>query len=336
LNRAATALGLVLALVGISLFLGVFSGTFNSLLAALAAVVTLPIGSAIAFYGSVSRGPVEAERGAGGAAAPQRGGGATVWAAIAVAVLAMILAIASLSVAFSDQSAINSVSSQVSQVSSSLSGLNNTASINTPPRKIAIKVDWCNTDPTGQDRFCPNQIVVYQGDIVQLMFIHNDTDAHTFTLLTAPYLFQINASVGGMRNFLTNATIGGTCSNSGTYSQQIFNVSGIYCVSGPSLLPTSVAGNFLVAQNPTPALPGKPSGLSLVIVPVDNKVHVNVFNASSGMSEVWGIGAFQAVQPGIYEFICHYHVSNGMFGYLIVLPNAYCNSHPSSCGIKSA
>lgn len=37
-------------------------------------------------------------------------------------------------------------------------------------------------------------------------------------------------------------------------------------------------------------------------------------------------GSFVATYPGIYEFFCVYHVQLGMFGYLVVLPNAAYNA----------
>lgn len=336
MQKAAVSVGAVLALLGTFLFYGVFQDIIPGFIPMISAIILLPVGSAIAFYGAAYRRTLAAQAPAAGGAVV-KGSSGTLWAAIGVAVIAIVIAGASISFALSAMNDINTANSQINKLNTSLVGLGSiAAAYNAPPQKVAIKVDWCNTDPTGQDRFCPSQIVVYQGDIVQLMFIHNDTDAHTFTLLTAPYNFQINASAAGMRDFLNNQTIAGDCSNSGSYAQESAGISGIYCVSGSSLLSSSAAGNFLVAQNPTPANPGSASGIPLVILPVDNQVHFDHINMSSGAVEIWGIGAFQATQPGIYEFICHYHVSNGMYGYLIVLPNAYCNSNPSACGITQS
>lgn len=338
MQKAAVSLGAILAFCGAFFFYGVFEEITPGLIPMITAIVLIPVGSAIAFYGVAYRGmlaaPAEA---AAGAPTVVKTSSGTLWAAIGVAVIAIVIAGASLSFALSAMSELNTANSQIHQISGSIAGISNsTAAYNQPPQKVAVKVDWCNTDPTGQDRFCPSQIVVYQGDIVQLLFIHNDTDAHTFTLLTSPYNFQINASAAGMRDFLNNQTIAGSCSNGGSYAQESSGLSGVYCVSGSSLLSPSVAGNFLVAQNVNPANPGGANGVPLVILPVDNQVHFDYINMTSGAVEIWGIGAFQATQPGVYEFICHYHVSNGMFGYLIVLPNAYCNSNPSACGITSA
>jgi plastocyanin len=323
----------LLAVFGSFFFYGVFVGITPGFAFMLLALILVPVGSGILFFGAAYSGsyaaPPRAMGGGGGASS-----GVT-WAALGVAVVAILLAVAALAVAFTVQPSPNNttVNDQISSLDSNLKALNSSvASLGVQPKTIAMKIDWCNTDPTGQDRFCPNEFVVNQGDTVQLMFIHNDTDAHTFTLDTSPYFFQINGSDTGMRNFLTNESNAGPCSNSGTYAQESAGVSAMYCVSGTSLLPA--AGNFRIAQNPTPANPFLPGGQGVVDVPVDNMVHINFDNESAGVVEVWGVGAFQATTPGIYEFFCHYHVSNGMFGYLIVLPNAYCASSPSSCGVK--
>jgi plastocyanin len=322
LNRALTAIGLLLAIAGMSLFYGVFVNVTPGFTAMLSALILLPIGSGILFFGAAYRGSLSAPPAAQGG-----GGGAssgTVWAAIGVAVIAILIALASLSVAFNAQSAA-SANTGVSQVSTNLNNV--VSSLGVQPTTVAFKVDWCNTDNTGQDRYCPSTIVVNQGDIVQIMFIHNDTDAHTFTLDTGSYNFQINDSTAGMHNFVTNTVIPGSCSNSGTFAQESAGISGVYCVSGTSLLAPS--GDFKIAQNGVPSV----SPPALELIPITNTVQVNMFNSSSGASEIWGIGAFQATQPGIYEFFCHYHVSNGMFGYLIVLPNAYCVTNAAACGL---
>jgi hypothetical protein len=336
LNRPLTSLGLLLAVFGSFFFYGVFVGLTPGFAFMLLALILVPVGSGILFFGAAYSGSfAAAPRAMGG------GGGGTsgvTWAALGVAVVAILLAVAALAVAFTVQPTSNNttINDQISSLGSNFNSLNSTlAGLGVQPSTVAIKVDWCNTDPTGQDRYCPNEFVVNQGDIVQLMFIHNDTDAHTFTLDTSPYFFQINGSDTGMRNFLTNESNAGPCSNSGTFAQESAAISGIYCLSGTSLMPVnSPPTNFKIAQNPTPANPFLPGGQGVVDIPVDNMVHVNINNESAGVVEVWGLGAFQATTPGIYEFFCHYHVSNGMFGYMIVLPNAYCSTNPSSCGVK--
>jgi plastocyanin len=253
----------------------------------------------------------------------RRGSSGPIWA---VAIVAIVLALASFGYAYiATTSGANSA--EVNSLSTSVSSLGAAASAGVKPTTVAYKVDWCNTDNTGQDRFCPNQIVVNQGDIVQIMFIHNDTDAHTFTLDTGPYSFQINDTAAGMHDFLTNGFISGSCTN-GTYAQESTGISGTYCVSGKSLL--QPGGNFQAPQNSQPAV----SPANAISVPMDNTGHVVSFNATSGQSEIWGLGSFQATTPGIYMFFCDYHVSNGMFGYLVVLPNSYCGANPTSCGLS--
>jgi plastocyanin len=260
----------------------------------------------------------------------KNGTSGTTWAAVAVAVVAIILSVAAIGMALTgtggsgvSNASVTSLNSSVSSLSSQLAGM--ASSGGAKPTTVAYKVDWCNTDNTGEDRYCPNQLIVNQGDTVQIMFLHNDSDVHTFTLDTGSYNFQINGSAVGMHDFLTNDNLVTACSN-GPYTAESSGISGSYCVSGSSLL--QPGGNFRIAQNTNPAN----SPPNLVDVAMDNTVHVVVFNDNA--SEIWGVGSFQATTPGIYEFFCHYHVSNGMFGYLIVLPNSYCTANPSSCGLS--
>jgi len=123
----------------------------------------------------------------------------------------------------------------------------------------------------------------------------------------------------------------------------------VYCVSGSSLLSPAVLSShaatfFRIAVNPNPASPLTPTNSSgnptTILLAVDDHVHIGagtigrIANAS-GTAEVYGIGAFQASTPGVFEFFCDYHVSNGMFGYLVVIPNAYCTANAAACGITS-
>ena len=137
-----------------------------------------------------------------------------------------------------------------------------------------------------------------------------------------------------MHNFLTNQYNSGNCSNSGSYAQEQANVSATYCVSGNGLLPAGQ--DFVIAQNPTPAAPIS-NGTGIIVLPVDNMVHfVNTTAAAinSTVTEIWGIGSFQATTPGVYEYFCHYHVSNGMFGYLVVSPNDYCSTNAKTLRVE--
>ena len=327
MNRPIASIGFAMLFVGAFFFYGVFVGLTPGFFAFLIALVLVPIGSSVFFVGAAYRPAYAAQASMGGGSGGSSG---TVWAAIAVAVIAILIAVASLSVALNAQSSANA-NTGVAQISANVQS--QLSALGVKPTTVAYKVDWCNTDNTGQDRFCPNQLVVNQGDVIQIMFIHNDTDVHTFTLDTSPYFFQINDSAAGMHNFITNGNLAGPCSNTGSYAQESAAISGVYCVSGQSLL--APGGNFKIAQNANPANPGNGSlGINLILVGMTNTVQVVNFNFSGGVSEVWGVGSFQATTPGIYEFFCHYHVSNGMFGYLVVLPNPYCTSSPTSCGLS--
>jgi plastocyanin len=234
--------------------------------------------------------------------------------------------------------------------STTVSATSIAASINQKPTVLPVKVDWCNTDNTGEDRFCPDTIEVVQGDIVQIMFIENDTDTHTFTLVAGLYDFQINDTVAGSANFLHNKAIYNSSCINANYALESTGVSTSYCVSGSSLLSPSFlashqASDFGVSQNGNPGEPlGSASNSQPSIISVSDEVHygdsANLSSvsipANATGSEEWGIGAFQASYVGVYEYTCVYHVSNGMFGYLIVLPNAYCVTNATVCGLSSS
>ncbi len=361
MRKDIASVGILLVIIAAFLFYIVFAGgkfvgmtvtgtsQIANFMAFLYVIVALPIGSALAYVGLAIRGPVYA------AGSPQqivyKSSSGLAGAALAVAIIALLVAFAAIGISYSgvggggaSNSAVSSVANQVSSLNSKVSTLNAqvaNGTVNVTPSTVAYKIDWCNTDNTGQDRFCPNIITVDQGDIVQVLFISNDTDIHTFTLQTSPYSFQINATAPGLHDFLTDQSIAGGCSNSGTPAQQTAGVSGTYCVSGSSLLtPTELkstgSNTFRIAQNPQPSNACTPSAGCPIILNVDNQLHVDNASASAiaaGNTEIWGIGAFQATAPGIYEFFCHYHVSNGMFGYLVVLPNTYCVTHASACNV---
>lgn len=355
MKKGVAIIGLLLLIVAAFLFLIVFSGgslagigiigtnAEANFVSFLFVIIALPIGSGLTYFGLSYRTPIFA---AGGPTQVVYKSSNVGTAALAIAVIALLVALAAFGVIYqglgSQSNNLNGLSTTVNSVNSKFA---NYTSINVAPTPVAFKIDWCNTDNTGQDRFCPQSLIVDQGDIVQIMFIHNDTDAHTFTLDTAPYFFQINDSSAGMHNFLSNNYNAGNCSNTGTFAQESAATSEIYCVSGSSLLSNATlyssvgqaAYDFVIPQNPTPG--NSLNGSSPLIVPIDDMVHfVNTTAAaiSAGSTEIWGDAAFQATTPGIYEFFCHYHVSNGMFGYLIVLPNAYCNTNPSTCDIYNS
>ncbi|MGI0080556.1 MAG: hypothetical protein ACRECH_13145 [Nitrososphaerales archaeon] len=380
MNKISAALGTILVLVAAFLFLIVFSGgsignftitgadpTAN-FVAFLYVIVALPVGAGLAFYGYAVRRPIFAAGSGQQTVYVVRSSLATV--ALVLAIVALLLGLGAIyyagtvtppSPGTNLQGQINSINTQISAINTKLgqvsSGVNATAlshlaTVNATPTVVPFRVDWCNTDNTGEDRYCPQNLVVVQGDTVQILFMHNDTDAHTFTMISG-YNFQINLTYGapgetnvsgtlyanGMHNFLTNGNFSGSCSNTGTFAQQSVAVSDSYCVSGTNLLAPALYG---IAINPDPALPFS-GGSGPMLINVTNTAffpNINIplsYNGTQGV-EAWGIGAFQATTPGIYEYFCHYHVSNGMFGYLIVLPNSYCSAsatNAKACGVTT-
>ncbi len=363
MNKIISSIGIVLVLISGFLFLAVFSGgspfgfpllgtdPTSNFAAFLFVIIFLPLGSALAFFGLAYRAPILAA----GTQVVYRGSPGVGRAALALAVIAIIIGAGAFAYAYSNMSG---ASNQINGLQTTISTLNgkisNVATVNLQPTTIAFRVNWCNTDPTGQDRFCPPSIIVPQGYTVQILFETNDTsDAHTFTLLPPGYSFQLNNTYGapnssgnfstagnGMHNFLTNGYFQASCVNNATFAQQSAGVSSTLCVSGSSLL--QGGSPFRVAANPTPASAFS-NGSGPISLKVDNSFHfiamnnsaTNPYTGSPGYFATWSIGSFQATQPGVYEFLCHYHVSNGMFGYLIVLPNAYCNTNAQACGLNS-
>ena len=367
MNKISAAVGTVLVLVAAFLFLIVFSGgslgnytitgdnpTLN-FLAFLYVIVALPVGAGLAFYGYSVRKPIFST--GAGQQVVYKGRSGLASAALALAIIAILLGLGAIYYAGtvtpsnSSNTTNTSVQGQIQAINAKLGTF---STVNATPTVVPFRVDWCNTDNTGEDRYCPDNLIVNQGDTVQILFMHNDTDAHTFTMLslgTTGYSFQINLTYGapgytnisgslyanGMHNFITNGNFTGSCSNSGTYAEEAAGISGSYCVSGSNLLAPAPYG-LVINTNPAVAPP------ALALINVTNTAffpNVNISSAIAGLTsaEAWGIGAFQANTPGIYEYFCHYHVSNGMFGYLIVLPNSYCSAsatNAKACGATNS
>src|SRR5947208_1386185 len=186
-----------------------------------------------------------------------------------------------------------------SQIPSQLSSL----AVNVKPSDKTIRVEWTTAFDAGQDRFEPQYITVAQGDNVTIMLITNDTgDAHTFTI-----------GLGALRNL-------------GTTSEFVLNNSWIGLQSGQYI--TGSAHNAYFA--------GKPTGC---YDQNGQSVTCSTQKAASGTGpdgicdntattppacDLWSIGILGKVTvPGVYKFFCFYHQKGGMFGYLVVLPNAY-------------
>lgn len=77
--------------------------------------------------------------------------------------------------------------------------------INQKPVTRYITLTWELSPEALQDRFTPFNIVVAQGDTVHIVFIVNDSVAHTFTI-GAPYNYNMNVSAPGLVNDLTGKT----------------------------------------------------------------------------------------------------------------------------------
>lgn len=110
--------------------------------------------------------------------------------------------------------------------------------------------------------FEPPFIIVNQGDTVRLTYVSNDTVGHDLKI-DAPYNFNINGSLPGMLNDVTEKTF------------------------------------------TTP--------------PTNNSPGVQVYGR---VGAVTGTGTFVAQYPGIFVFYCIYHLDRGMFGYMVVSPDA--------------
>lgn len=176
-----------------------------------------------------------------------------------------------------------------------------------PAVQRVIYVDWTNTDPTKLDRFFPNDITVFQGDNLTIIFSTNDTtDGHTFTIglnvrgMTGAAQFQLNNSWIGQwsgpytkvpfTNFTGPAT---GCSDQNGALLPACNVKNVNATATPNKIASSQCNSKLAA------LP----------------------NATGPPCNLWSIGVLQPTVAGTYQFHCYFHQKVGMIGYLIVLPN---------------
>lgn len=162
---------------------------------------------------------------------------------IILVLLLAIVAFAYISTAFSQTNQIDSLQNQLNalreQVSSgqsnltsiqgNISGLQSKLSslpvMNEKPTVRNIKVEWTNTVNSGQDRFFLPMITVNQGDMLDITFVSNDTDAHTFTM-ESPYNFQINATVPGTRDYLKNGSLFTTAATGNSLGVKVWGTPG--------------------------------------------------------------------------------------------------------------
>jgi plastocyanin len=111
------------------------------------------------------------------------------------------------------QVSITHVAATTATAGNSSLSLSSYGSVDQTPATRAISV---YAFPAGKNRFFPDQIIVNQGDTVDLTFISNDSEAHTLTF-GPPYNFQINATVPGLIDHFTKSafTTNGTNNSPG-------------------------------------------------------------------------------------------------------------------------
>ncbi len=171
------------------------------------------------------------------------------------------------------------------------------------PRNIII--EW-GTLTSQQDRFFPQLIVANQGDTVNLTFESNDTDgAHTFTI-NAPtgangtnQITQINETVPGQHIYYPPAQAGPQ------YGIKVTDHA-TGCYNMGQSVPCNTVGGCSINEGPLTTCIG-----SWMLKKNQHET------ASIHVSTTFG----PLRTPGVYEFVCTYHMNIGMVGYLIVLPN---------------
>lgn len=84
--------------------------------------------------------------------------------------------------------------------------------------------------------------------------------------------------------------------------------------------------NFQINDS-VPGLTNDLTGQNFTTGPTNNSPGVTV---SGTLGNLTGTGSFVAKYTGVYEYFCVYHVQIGMFGYLVVLPNAAYASNSSN------
>ena len=126
--------------------------------------------------------------------------------------------------AFAYLSAVRTDSAEITSLQSAIAGATPAASttttvvrsggaINESARPVMNQTDtirqiretWYKNPAAAQDRFDPSNIVVNQGDTVDLTLVDNDTVAHDF-VIGPPYNIIINATVPGLVNDITLQT----------------------------------------------------------------------------------------------------------------------------------
>jgi plastocyanin len=208
---------------------------------------------------------------------------------LAVAVIAIFLAVGAISFAYLGSNAqISNLQSEVSSLQSVQGKIpTNLPLVNQTVATRNIKLQWEQFPrDISQDRFFPDFITVNQGDTLDITFLQNDTgDAHTFTI-TVPTT-DSGCSAGAGCEYQINESLPGLHN----FLQGEANI-------------TTKANNCIVGNQ---------------VVPCSQLLTGGTGGTIGNMS---GHISFTVTVPGIYRFFCYYHQGLGMFGWLVVMPNA--------------
>jgi len=268
--------------------------------------------------------------------AKSNGAGSSSKAVMGIAIIALIVALVAVSIPFiapssSSSSQVVSLQSQVNQLQQEMSSL---PVVDQKPVIRFITMEWEATLPSLQDRWFPQDIIVNQGDTIQLTLEVNDTDgAHTFTIIAptgpggAGQLTQINMSMPGQWMYHPPGEIGpqfgievtGPQTNCDLMGQNVTCGSNTDLTTGTcSVSGCSIAGGCSINNGPLGPCTG-----SWMLKPGQNE--------TAEIQTQVTIGPMGA--PGVYRFFCSYHQYIGMIGFLIVLPNTgYSPTNSTSTG----
>ena len=187
--------------------------------------------------------------------------------------------------------------------------------VNQAPQTRNIIVEWEATLPSQQDRWLPQEIIVNQGDTINLLVEDNDTDgAHTWTIEapTGPagalQLTQVNTSSIGQWKYFPPQESGPMFGTEVTGHP-------IGCVTMNQNVTCNTVGGCSINGGPLGPCTGS-------------------WMLNSTQTEIASIHATVTLGPltvpGIYKYFCYYHQNIGMVGYLVVLPNKGYTANPTA------
>ena len=247
------------------------------------------------------------------AEAPPKGFGLS----LAVAVVALFVAVAGIGFAYVGASSpVTNLQGQVSTLQSELSTAGaSLPGVNQAPQTRNIFVEWEATLPSQQDRWLPQEIIVNQGDTINLLVEDNDTDgAHTWTIEapTGPagalQLTQVNTSSIGQWKYFPPQESGPMFGTEVTGHP-------IGCVTMNQNVTCNTVGGCSINGGPLGPCTGS-------------------WMLNSTQTEIASIHATVTLGPltvpGIYKYFCYYHQNIGMVGYLVVLPNKGYTANPTA------